>query len=115
MIQECLLILHSRRILVVVCDVGDSKLEFLQSLIMKGTSTLPLMIEVGNVVGVQWPGTRPPIPGWRNSDTKTVFIVEFILGWSRISDIIWKIKVRKIFPSSNLVIEIMNPALFQIC
>ena len=85
MIHECLLIP------VVVPNVGDPERQLLQSLVMKEASILPLFIEVGNVEGIQWLGTRPPISGWRNSNTETVLSVEFILGWSRSSDIIWKI------------------------
>ena len=72
MIHKCLLILE------VVCNVGDSKTQLLQSLIMKEASIL--FVEVGNVAGIQWPVVIGPILGRRNSDTETVFSVEFILG-----------------------------------
>ena len=82
MIHECLLILT------VVRNVGDSKDEPLQSLVLKEANILHLMIEVGNVAVVQWPRLHPPVLRWRNSDTETVLSVEFIIGWSRSSDII---------------------------
>ena len=72
MIHKCLLILE------VVCDVGDSKTQLLQSLITKEASVL--LVEVGNVAGFQWPVVIAPILGRRNSHTETVFTVEFILG-----------------------------------
>ena len=72
MVHKCLLILE------VVCDVGDSKTQLLQSFIMKEASIL--LVEVGNVEGIQWPVVIAPILGRRNSDTETVFTVEFILG-----------------------------------
>ena len=75
MIHKCLLILE------VVCNVGDSKTQLLQSLIMKEASIL--FVKVGNVAVIQWPVVIGPILGRRNSDTETVFSVEFILGWSR--------------------------------
>ena len=75
MIHKCLLILE------VVCDVGDSKTQLLQSLIMKEASIL--LVEVRNVAGIQWPVVIAPIFGRTNSNTETVFSVEFILGCSR--------------------------------
>ena len=75
MIHKCLLILE------VVCNVGDSKTQLLQSLIMKEASIL--FVEIGNVAGIQWSVIIAPILGRRNSDTETVFSVECIFGWRR--------------------------------
>ena len=75
MIHKCLLILE------VVCNVGDSKTQLLQSLIMKEASIL--FVEIGNVAGIQWYVIIAPILGRRNSDTETVISVECIFGWSR--------------------------------
>ena len=82
MIHKCLLILE------VVCNVGDSKTQLLQSLIMKEASILLLLIKVGNVAGMQGPVVIAPILGRRNSDTETVVSVECILGWRRNLNII---------------------------
>ena len=72
MIHKCLLILE------VVCNVGDSKTQLLQSLIMKEASVL--LVKVGNLAGIQWSVVIAPIHGRKNSNTETVFSVEFILG-----------------------------------
>ena len=81
MIHKCLLILE------VICNVGDSKTQLLQSLIMKEASVL--LVKVGNLAGIQWSVVIAPILGRRNSDTETVFSVEFILGWRKLNSWIW--------------------------
>ena len=84
MVHKCLLIVE------VVRNVGNSKRQLLQSLIMKVASILLLpscIIKVGNVLWMQWPIVIGPIPGRMNSDNEAVFRVEYILGWSRSSNI----------------------------
>ena len=76
MFHKCLLIVE------VVRNVGNSKRQLLQSLIMKVASILfffysiLFLIKVGNSQWMQWPILKGPIPGRMNSDNEAVFRVE---------------------------------------